>query len=340
LEVVPRISLSFDQDLVMVARNTRETIRQMSVTVTNNSSTPVSGEVLVTPPKGGSIEQQSSEFRFARKGESDSLTFKTIVPANVPAGQSLIAAFAKIDKAQHYDSMRTIAYPHIQTHRMYAAATARVNVLDLKTTPVKVGYIAGSGDKVPQAILQMGLDLTVIDERTLASGDLSRFDVIVVGIRAYQVRPDLVANNKRLLDFASNGGTLIVQYQLPGYSQQNLMPFPAQMGPRVADENAKVTILKPDHPVFSFPNKITDADFTGWVQERNLYNFSTMDSRYTPLLESHDTGEPENGGGLVIADVGKGKYIYCSYSLFRQLPAGVPGAFRLFANMLSIKQSK
>jgi hypothetical protein len=175
----------------------------------------------------------------------------------------------------------------------------------------------------------------------LASGDLSRFDTIVVGIRAYQVRPDLVANNKRLTDFVTSGGTLIVQYQLPDtYAQRSLVPFPTQMGPRVVDENASVKILQPAHQIFNFPNKISDEDFKGWVQERNLYNFSQMDPKYIGLLESHDAGEPENAGGLVIADIGKGKYIYCSYSLFRQLPAGVPGAYRLLANMLSVGKAR
>ena len=177
----------------------------------------------------------------------------------------------------------------------------------------------------------------MFDERTLATGDLSKFDTIIVGIRAYQVRQDLIANNKRLLEFVSNGGTLVVQYQLPGtYAQQNLTPFPTQMGPRVVDENAAVTIMEPTHPIFNLPNKITSEDFKGWVQERNLYNFVQMDSRYIGLLESHDAGEAENKGGLVVADIGKGKYVYCSYSLFRQLPAGVPGAYRLLANLVSL----
>jgi hypothetical protein len=186
----------------------------------------------------------------------------------------------------------------------------------------------------------LGAKIEEISTATLATGDLSRFDTIVVGIRAYQVRPDVAANNERLLEFARNGGTLIVQYQLPPtYAQQNLTPFPTQMGPRVADENAAVTIVDPAHTIFNFPNKITQEDFKGWVQERNLYNFVQMDPKYTGLLESHDAGEPENKGGLVIADIGKGKYIYCSYSLFRQLPAGVPGAYRLLANMLSLPKA-
>lgn len=340
LEVVPAVSLLLDQDLIVIPRSGRELSRELTVTIINNSTSSIAGTVIVDPPIKSLIRPESPRFSLARKGERVSLPFTIITNANTPIGKAPVIARAVIDSQSYADSMQTIEYPHIQTHRTYGTSMATVNLIDLAVAPVKVGYIVGSGDKVPQAITQIGADLTVIDERTLASGDLSRFDVIVVGIRAYQVRPDVVANNKRLLDFASNGGTLIVQYQLPGYSQGALMPYPAQMGPRVSDENAPVMILQPDHPIFNFPNKITNEDFKGWVQERNLYNFSTFDEKYLPLLESHDPGEAENKGGLVIADVGKGKYIYCSYSLFRQLPAGVPGAYRLLANMLSLPKAK
>ena len=137
------------------------------------------------------------------------------------------------------------------------------------------------------------------------------------------------------MNWVRRGGTLVVQYQRPSYAQQKLVPFPVSMGPRVVDENAEIKILKPDHPILNVPNKISAKDFDGWVQERNLYNFADLSENYNGLLESHDAGEPENYGGLVTANVGNGKYVYCSYSLFRQLPAGVPGAYRLLANLLS-----
>jgi len=192
----------------------------------------------------------------------------------------------------------------------------------------------------------MGMNVTLLDEKALASGDLSKYDTIVVGIRASETRPDFVANNKRLLDYVDAGGNLIVQYQRGNFAASGLLPFPANAqdrqgtaaGPiaRVVDENAPVTILQPQHPVFNLPNKITDEDFKGWVQERNAYDLVTFDQRYTPLLESHDAGEQPNNGGMVIANIGKGTYIYTSYSWFRQLPAGVPGAYRIFANMLNL----
>ncbi len=335
LAVVPRVAISLDQDLIVVARSGKKTERQLSVTVTNNSSSPIQGRIEANPPKGGVIGQNGESFELGRKGESANLKLTVELPANAPLGRSPVSAWADMNGTKYTSSMRTLAYPHMQTHRMYGTATAWASVIDLKTPAVKVGYIPGSGDKTMEALGQMGVNASVIDERMLASGDLSQFDIIVVGIRAYQVRTDIIAHNKRLLDFANGGGTLIVQYQLSTYTQQNLAPFPAQQGPRVSDELAKVTILESAHPIFNMPNKITDADFEGWVQERNLYNFSTMDAKYTGLLEAHDTGEAENKGGLVVADVGKGKYIFCSYSLFRQLPAGVPGAYRLLANMLT-----
>lgn len=341
LEVVPPVTVSLDQELLIVPRSDRETRREIAVTVTSNSSEPVSGTVSVVPPSGAVIaEGETPDFNLTRKGETHVLPVTVVFRAGLPSGNSQLAASAKVGATSYSQSMRTISYPHIQTHRIYGPATARVNVIDLKTAPVKIGYIAGSGDRVLSAIRQMGFDAVEIDDRTLATGEFSRFDAIVVGIRAYQVRLALVAANKRLLNFANAGGTLIVQYQLPSYTQQNLAPFPAQQGPRVSDELAKVTILEPNHPILKLPNKIADADFDGWVQERNLYDFSTTDEKYTGLLESHDAGEPENKGGLVTANVGKGKYIYCSYSLFRQLPAGVPGAYRLLANMLSYSNGK
>lgn len=335
LAVAPPASVSLDQELLIVARGAKELRKNLAVTVTNHSSDAITGKVALSLPSGWTASAGGADFTLAKKGESTTVQFSVRIPANPAVGTFRVTAAATIGNAAYSQTMRTLAYPHIQTHRIYSDAAAKANVIELKTAQARIGYIPGSGDRVPQAIAQMGLTAETIDERTLASGDLSQFDVIVVGIRAYQVRTDIVAHNKRLLNFANAGGTLIVQYQLPGYTQQNLAPYPAQQGPRVSDELAKVTIVDPAHPLLTAPNKITDADFEGWVQERNLYNFSTMDAKYTGVLESHDANEAENRGGLVVADVGKGKYIYCSYSLFRQLPAGVPGAYRLLANMLA-----
>jgi hypothetical protein len=184
----------------------------------------------------------------------------------------------------------------------------------------------------------MNVPVTLLDDRQLATGDLSAFDTIVVGVRASEARPAFAANQARLRQFMERGGTLIVQYQQQEYIAKNLPPYPAQMmgNSRVTDENAAVTILAPQHPAFTFPNRITAKDFEGWVQERNLYSFTSFDSKYVPLLEAADPGEMPQRGGEVYARVGRGHFVYTSYAWFRQLPAGVPGAYRLFANLISL----
>jgi hypothetical protein len=186
----------------------------------------------------------------------------------------------------------------------------------------------------------MGLTVTMLGPDELRSGDLSRFDTIVVGIRASEARPDFVNHHDRLLDYVRQGGALIVQYQQTNYVQDNLTPFPAEMRSRVSDERAPVRILEINHPVFLFPNQIVDEDWEGWVQERNLYAFTSFDNRFTPLLESFDPGEAPQRGGQVYAKLGRGHYIYTSYSWFRQLPAGVPGAYRMFANFVSLPNAR
>ncbi len=339
IDVVPRVSVEPDQSMLIVPYSTKSQQRRVVVTVTNNSTQATSGTVtLGTANSSWTITPRSQNFEVKRSGERAAFTFDVTIPAKTQPGSVVLSAKAMAGGAEFTSSMKMIAYPHIQTHRIYRVAETTVRVIDLNVSPVKVGYIMGSGDRVQDAIRQMGFNVETISESELASGDLSRFDVIVVGIRAYQVRPDVVANNTRLLDFARSGGTLVVQYQLPSYAL--LAPFTTQMGPRVVDENAAVTLTDAKHAIFNSPNKITQADFEGWVQERNLYNFTNFAAEYTGLLESHDAGEAENKGGLVIAKLGKGNYVYCSYSMFRQLPAGVPGAYRLFANMLSLPKSQ
>jgi hypothetical protein len=342
LQVVPALSVSLDQKLLVVPVSAKAQTRRVVMSITNNSSKPVSGTVSLNivglEKNNWGYSADKSTFNLKTKGEKTALTFDVASPAKTKAGNYQIYAQAMVGEALATAEMNTLSYPHIQTHRFYTRAETRAAVLDLKTVPVKVGYIAGSGERVFEAIRQMGMNVEFLDENDLTSGNLSRYDVIVVGIRASQVRPDFIANHGRLLDYVRAGGTMIVQYQLPVY--QSLLPFPATMGARVAEEMAKITILDAENPVFNFPNKITEDDFNSWVQERNLYSFSTMDANYKPLLEAHDSGEAENKGGLVIAELGKGRYVYCSYAFFRQLPAGVPGAYRLFANLLSLPKAK
>jgi hypothetical protein len=264
-----------------------------------------------------------------------------VVPGGTKAGNYAIGVSAT-SGGHDYDRIeQTIAYPHIQTHRIYSMAATTMQVIDLAVAPVRIGYIMGSGDQVPDALRRMHLDVTMLDDAALAGGDLSAFDTIVVGIRASEARPAFVANQARLREFMERGGTLIVQYQQQQYIARGLPPYPAEMmgNSRVTDETAPVSILAPRHPAFTFPNRITSADFDGWVQERDLYSFTSFDPRYTPLLETADPGEMPQRGGEVYAQVGRGHYVYTSFAWFRQLPAGVPGAYRLFANLVSLPKA-
>jgi hypothetical protein len=284
------------------------------------------------------------------KGEKTALVFEVTVPAGAKADSYKITANAVIGGQTFNQTMTEIAYPHIQTHRRYAPAEIAAKVVNLKVAPVRVGYIMGTGDRVPEAIRLLNLNVSMLNEQDLSTGDLSKFDTIVVGVRASQVRPDFVANNGRLLDFVRSGGTLIVQYQQQEYVKENLLPFPAKMesvingnqrisNVRVVDENATVKILVPNHSIFNFPNKIVASDWDNWVQERNLYSLTALDPQYTALLETADEGEPPVTGGLVHAKIGRGHYVYNSYSFFRQLPSGNPGAYRIFANLLSLPKA-
>lgn len=350
LNVVPALGVGLDSTLLVAPVSPRAQRQKVVMSVTNNSPRETKGTAKLNLPAGWVSMPNAADFDLKRKGDKTAVSFDVTIPANTKVNSYKITASA-VANGQTFDrTLHEIEYPHIQTHRRYTKAEILAQVLDLKIAPVRVGYIMGSGDEVPAAIKLMGLNVTMLGENDLATGDLSKFDVIVVGIRASQVREDFVANNNRILDYVKNGGTLIVQYQRPDYVERNLEPFPAKMDTqtngeqrisnvRVVDENAPVKILAPNNPVFNFPNKIGANDWKGWIQERNLYDFTEFDPKYVSLLESHDAGDPENNGGMVYADYGRGRYVYTSYSWFRQLPTGVPGAYRIFANLLSLPKA-
>jgi hypothetical protein len=337
---VPAVAVGVDSRLLIVPTGTAPNTQRVVVRATNLTGKPVGGVVRLRMPQGWSAEPAEARLSLA-EGENGAATFVVRAPLKRAAGTLDITAEAVVNGASYTSDLQTIAYPHIQTHRLYSPAVVKVQVFDLKVAAVKVGYIMGSGDQVPDALRRMGLDVTLIDAEMLSSGDLSRFDTIVVGVRASEARPDFAANNGRLRTYMEQGGTLIVQYQQTDYINRGLPPYPVKVegNPRVTDETAAVKILVPRHPVFAFPNAITDADFQGWVQERNLYSFGTFDGKYTPLLEASDPTEDPQRGGEVYADVGKGRYVYTSYAWFRQLPAGVPGAYRMFANLVSLSKA-
>jgi LmbE family N-acetylglucosaminyl deacetylase len=345
LKVAPALTLTVHPSLLVIPAGPAgdaNRAREISVEITHNARRATNGAVKLVAPAGWKVEADDRPLAFTRQNEKTARSFKISPPAGA-TGVFDLKAVAEADGRQYDDGYTVISYPHIESHLIYRAATTKVEVFDVKVArDLKVGYVMGSGDDGPEALRQMGVNVKMINGAELASGDLSVFDTIVLGIRVYEVNEDVIANNKRLLDYVSNGGTLVVQYNKNEYANGNFAPYPVKMsrGDRVTDENAPITVLVPDHPLFNFPNKITADDWKGWTQERGLYFLSDWDSRFTPLLASSDyPGDPLKGGQL-IAQYGKGNYVYTAYSWFRQFPAGVPGAYRLFANLVSLPKRK
>lgn len=339
IDVVPKVSVDPATDLAVIPVSNASAPIELLLTVRNNSNENVSGSGQFSLPQGWILEPAFSEFSLAPAPATTTLSFQVTMPADLEAGEYLLEASAQIEGSVYKQSMQEIAYPHISSHRTYSPAVTEFEVVDVNVADVNVRYLMGSGDMVPESLRRLGVSVSLLSDSELTTGDLSRFDVIVVGIRASQTRPAFIANNERLLNYAEQGGTLIVQYQQPDFAEKKLAPFNVSMdrNVRVVDETAAITILEPNHPVFSYPNQITAADFDGWVQERSNYNFTSFDrEQYVPLTEAHDQGEPASEGAMLYAPMGKGHYVYTAYSWFRQLPNGVAGAYRVFANLLSL----
>jgi hypothetical protein len=342
LKVAPALTLTVHPSLLVIPATGQNRTREISVEITHNASRKTEGAVKLLAPVGWKVEADNQPLAFARQNEKAARTFKVTPPAGAN-GNFDLKAMAEANGRTYDNGYQIIAYPHIETHFLYRPATVKAEVFDVTVAKgLKVAYLMGSGDDGPEALAQMGVNIKLISAAELASGDLSGYDTIVLGIRVYEVNDDVIANNKRLLEYVAQGGTLIVQYNKQEFVNGNFAPYPVKMtrGDRVTDERAPITILEPQHALFTTPNKITDADWQGWVQERGLYFLSDWDAKYTPLLaSSDDPGAPLKGGQL-IAEYGKGTYIFTAYAWFRQFPAGVPGAYRLFANMVSYAKTK
>jgi hypothetical protein len=295
-------------------------------------------------PSGWSV---SSPVRLNFSGPGDQLARFVVAPPSghggPAAGTYTLNAYARFgqDSGEFRTSLEPLAT--LPTLLWSQPAIASVDVFDVAVPEeLRVGYVAAENDPIPDGLRQIGVQVELLDEVGLAFADLHRFDAVAIGIRAYELRSDLARANARLLEFAAGGGTLLVQYQRESaWNSLRPAPYPASIGQpaaRVTDKNSPVRFVIPEHPVLNFPNKISQGDFAGWVQERGLYFWSQFDSSYQPLLALHDPGEQETLGGLVYARYGRGVYIYTGLTFFRQLPAGVAGAYRLFINLLS--QSK
>jgi LmbE family N-acetylglucosaminyl deacetylase len=303
------------------------------------------GELRLDLPPNWRAEPGPQPFRLTQTGGEQTLTFSIFPPKGDAQGQ--LRAIAHVDGKDISSGTAVIAFPHIPPQTIFPESAVKLERVNVTLTARKIGYVMGAGDQVPEALRQLGCEVVLLSPRDLAERDLTGFDAIVTGVRAYNVRPDLRANQPRLVDYVENGGTMIVQYNVAEGGPfggrhtgelDHLGPYPFQIGRgRVSVEEAPVRFLEPDNPLLVSPNHIGEHDFDGWIQERGLYFASEWDAHYHAVLETHDPNEKPLEGGMLYTRYGKGVYIFSAFSWFRELPAGVPGAYRLFANMLSAR---
>ena len=309
--------------------------------VVNDTPGETDSIVKLQAPAGWTATPLQHALKFSRQDEAQTVRFSVKPPATTVPGEYHVHATVSSAGRTFDRGYQTIEYPHIRRQHIYHEADVTLKVLNVKIAPnLTVGYIAGVGDEVPAAIEQLGVKVEYVTPEDLAWGDLSRFSTIVTGVRAYERRADLRANNRRLLDYVNAGGTLIVQYNKFEFNEAQYGPYPAQVsGNRVTDEFAPVSVLEPSHPILTFPNEISESTWKNWVQERGLYFLGERDPRYHDVLALEDpfpynTGEKR--GALVETTYGKGTWVYVGLGLWRQLPAGTDGAYQLLANLISL----
>ena len=315
--------------------------REVAVEVANLSAAPRSGFARLEAGEAWTVEPAAAAFSLAAGG-SASFAFRVAPKGALKPDAHVFRAVAEETSGARFDGdYDVVAHPHIPRAALHETAAVRVSAFPLTARAgVGVGYVMGSGDEGADALRQAGMTVETLDDAQLRSGAFEGLDVLVLGVRAYETRPGLAAANDHVLAFARDGGTVVVQYNKYEYPQGGFAPYPVSMSrphDRIADETAPVRILLPRTPIFQGPNLVGPADFDGWVQERGLYFLSEWDPRFTPALEMTDPGEAPKRGGLLVAPVGDGLYVYTGLAFFRQFPAGVPGAYRLFANLASLR---
>jgi LmbE family N-acetylglucosaminyl deacetylase len=357
LLVVPALSVRVSPDIAVFPLTRPQTTstgaegdatasREIRATVVNNTAGASTSTLEVEVPRGWVATPAQQTITFTREDESKTVRFAVRPPPSAPAGDVSLRVHASLNGATFDRGLQVIEYPHIRRQHIYEPAEATLKRLDVRVAPnLTVGYVMGVGDQVPQAIEQLGVRVEMIDADDLAWGDLSRFKTIVTGVRAYERRADLRANNSRLIDYVRAGGTLIVQYNKFEFNAAQYGPYPAKVSStRVTDEFAPVHVLAPDDPAFNVPNQVSDATWKNWVQERGLYFLAgDHDPRYRELLaidESFPLNRGQKRGALLEAEYGQGRWVYVGLGLWRELPAGVDGAYELFANLISLGQGR
>ena len=342
IAVLPDFGLNITPEGAVFSTEKKGQKIAVDVHVTNYVDGPNEGRVELDVPDGWEVQPQSAQVSFAAQGESEKRSFVVYPTDDSSAGHYTLKAVVHHADGEFSTQVQPIDYDHIGSSYWLKDSEFNVAAFPLQTKDrLKVGYVDSGFDQVGQALRQAGVDVEFLDRDDLTSGDLSQYDTIVVGIRAYLSREDLLEHNDRLLEYVRYGGNVVMQYHTPASNwSQDLPPYPIQLGTpsiswRVTDETAPVTILEPEHPLFQGPNTITADDFNGWVQERGLYFPSSWDDAYTPLLSMSDPGEEPMDGGLLVADYGAGSYIFSSLVWYRQIQSLVPGGYRMFVNLIS-----
>ncbi len=334
--ITPPVLVSLPENVYVFASTEPQTI----VATVEAGRSGIQGSVSLKVPAGWSVNPAQHEYDIALKGQEQEFNFTVTPPEGASTGE--VRVVAEHDGQSYQQSMVVIDYDHIPTQTLLPPATANLVKLDIRKEGNLVGYVMGAGDDVPKALEQIGYEVALLEEDDIRMPYLLNFDAIIIGIRAYNTVNWLRYRNDRLLEYVEQGGTLITQYNTSSrLVMQDFAPYSMQMSrDRVSDETASVRILAPSHPVLNTPNEITQEDFAGWVQERGLYFPNEWDEKFTPIFSMNDPGEDEKKGSLLIAPYGKGHYIYTGISFFRELPAGVPGAYRLLTNLISLGNDK
>jgi hypothetical protein len=332
LDVIPPVSLSFGSEVELFVPGKS---RPVEVEITAYRA-GVAGTVQLEAPTGWKVAPAKQSFHLAAIGDHVRLKFTVTAPPQSTTAR--IIASAEIGGVRYCNQRVEINYPHIPLQLLQPPASLKAVSLDLAIRGRKVGYLPGAGDSVADSLKQMGYAVTTLTDADLTPERLHGLDAVVIGVRAFNVRTNLAAQLPGLFAYVEAGGTVVAQYNRPENSRTlKLAPYDLHLsGDRVTDKNATVTFLAPDNPVLNTPNKITNADFAGWVQERGIYFPNQWDEHFMPILACSDPGEAPLKGGLLVASYGKGHFVYTGLVFFRQLPAGVPGAYRLFANLVSL----
>lgn len=343
--ILPAFSLSLSPNAAVLNTLKPHDPIPVKVTAKNYSPGPAQANISLQVPKGWSVEPKAAPLSFTAKGETKSVAFTVKAAASVTPEKYTVTAVATSNGKESRHGAQVIRYPHIGTTYFVQPAQLAIQAFELAVPAgLKVGYVSSGFDNIDQYLQQLGVNVTNLTAKDIESADLSQYNTIVLGIRAYGFRPELIPSNARLLKYVENGGNLVVQYHKPEDKwKPDLAPYPIKIGEpliqwRVTDENSKVTMLAYDHPLFNTPNKITAKDWNGWIQDRSAYNPAQWGKEYTELIANGDAGEKEFTGTFLSANYGKGTYTYSSLVWYREIPALVPGAIRMFVNMVSLHQ--